>query len=163
MDQLKPENYAHQHKESLDWYRSRLDLWVAFCRKYRVADDSVALFDCDDGGFVQTKEIGKKRMRKVLCRSEAMEVTLRREGKIVVDVAFSFLIVSIVAEPRNIHAHEANVVGKLSALGEQSDFAKEFGKHFSRWQPDAFAHRSNQALATVDFIVGCFRFYFAGT
>jgi hypothetical protein len=85
MDQLKPENYAYHHKESLDWYRSRLDLWVAFCRKYRVADDSVPLFDCDDGGFVQTKEIGKKRMRKVLCRSEAMEVMMRREGKIVVD------------------------------------------------------------------------------
>ena len=46
-------------------------------------------------------------------------------------IAFSFLIVSIVAEPRNIHAHEAYVVGKLSALGEQSDLAKEFGKHFS--------------------------------
>src|ERR1700693_531186 len=73
-------------------------------------------------------------------------------------IACSFLMVSIVAEPRNIHAHKAYVVGKPSALGEQSDLAKEFGKHFSRWQSDAFAHRSNQALATVDFIVVCFHF-----
>ena len=70
-------------------------------------------------------------------------------------IALSFLpsmhIVSIVAEPRNIHAHEAYVVGKLSALGEQSDLAEEFGKHFSRWQPDAFAHRSNQAARDCRF------------
>jgi hypothetical protein len=32
----------------------------------------------------------------------------------------------MVAEPRNIHAHEANVVGKLSALGEQSDSHSQF-------------------------------------
>ena len=56
MNRFKPENYTYPQKESLDWYRSRLDLWVAFCRKYRVAEYSVPLFDCDEGGFVRTRE-----------------------------------------------------------------------------------------------------------
>jgi hypothetical protein len=49
--------------------------------EFRVTEDSVPLFDCDEGGFVQTKKIGKTRMRKVLCRSEAMEIMMRREAK----------------------------------------------------------------------------------
>jgi hypothetical protein len=53
----EPDDYEYRHSESLDWPSSRLDLWIAFCQKYRVAEDSVPLFDCDDGGFVQTTDI----------------------------------------------------------------------------------------------------------
>jgi hypothetical protein len=52
---------------------------------YRVSEDSVPLFDCDEANFVQAKEIGKSRPRKVLCKSAAMEALMRREAKTVVD------------------------------------------------------------------------------
>jgi hypothetical protein len=66
MNPLEPENYADHRHETSDWHRSRLDLWIAFCQKFRVAEDSVPLFDCDEAGFVRTKEIGKPRPRKLL-------------------------------------------------------------------------------------------------
>ena len=79
MNPFEPENCADQEKETLDWQRSRRDLWVAFFRKYRVAEDSVPLFDCEEGGFVRTREIGKPRPRKLLRRSEAMEIMMQPE------------------------------------------------------------------------------------
>src|SRR5215469_14863798 len=72
-------------KEFSDWLRSRLELWNSFCRTYRVAEDSVPLFECDEENFVQTKEVGKSRPRKVLRRSAAMEALIRTEAKTVVD------------------------------------------------------------------------------
>jgi hypothetical protein len=63
---------------------------------------------------------------------------------------------SSVAQSPNIHSHEAYVIGELSALGELSNFAKKFSEQFRRRQPDALAYCSNQAIATVHFVVGCF-------
>ena len=85
MNEFILEKYSHQPGESSDWHRSRLDLWIRFCQKHQVAEDSVPLFECDESGFVQTKEVGKSRPRKVLCRSAAMETMMRREAKKVAD------------------------------------------------------------------------------
>jgi hypothetical protein len=85
MNPFEPENWADHKKETSDWHPSRLDLWIAFCQKYQVAESSVPLFDCDKDGFVKTKKRGKTRMRKVLCRGEAMEIMMRSEAKKVVD------------------------------------------------------------------------------
>jgi hypothetical protein len=85
MNPLEPENCADHRHETSDWHRSRLDLWIAFCQKFRVAEDSVPLFDCDEAGFVRTKEIGKPRPRKLLRRSEAMETMMCRESSKAVD------------------------------------------------------------------------------
>lgn len=68
-----------------DWDFGRLELWNAFCRRYRVLDDSVPLFECDENDVVLTKEIGRSRPRKILLRSGAMEEIMRREAKKVVD------------------------------------------------------------------------------
>jgi hypothetical protein len=85
MNPFNTENYASHQKETSDWHRSRLDLWVAFCRKFRIAEDSVPLFDCDEDGFVRTREIGNPRPRKLLRRSEAMETMMCRESRKAVD------------------------------------------------------------------------------
>jgi hypothetical protein len=68
-----------------DWNCSRLELWNSFCRKFRIAEDSVPLFECDENNLVLTKEIGTSRPRKILVRSSAMEDMMRREAKKVVD------------------------------------------------------------------------------
>ena len=85
MNTFEPENWADHQKKTSDWHRSRLDLWVAFCRKFRVAEDSVPLFDCDEDGFVRTREIGNPRPRKLLRRSEAMETMMCQEARKAVD------------------------------------------------------------------------------
>ena len=85
MNPFEPENCADHRHETSDWHRSRLDLWIAFCQKFRVAEDSLPLFDCDDAGFVRTKEIAKPRPRKFLRRSEAMETSMCRESRKVGD------------------------------------------------------------------------------
>jgi hypothetical protein len=81
MNTFEPENWADHQKKTSDWHRSRLDLWVAFCRKFRVAEDSVPLFDCDEDGFVRTKEIGNPRPRKLLRRSGTMETMMCQEAR----------------------------------------------------------------------------------
>jgi hypothetical protein len=85
MDQFIATNDSPCGKEFSDWHRSRLELWNSFCQAYGVAEDSVPLFECDEDGFVQTKEVGKSRPRKVLRRSAAMEALMRREAKTVVE------------------------------------------------------------------------------
>jgi hypothetical protein len=72
-------------KEFSDWHRSRLELWNSFCQAYGVVEHSVPLFECDQDHFVQTKEVGKSRPRKVLRSSAAMEALMRREVTTVVD------------------------------------------------------------------------------
>jgi hypothetical protein len=60
-------------------------LWEAFCRRYRIAEESVPLFATDNAGHVQTKSWGKAS-RPILCRSEEMEALVRREtAKLVAD------------------------------------------------------------------------------
>jgi hypothetical protein len=68
-----------------EWYESRLRLWNSFCQTYQVAEQTAPLFECDENGIVQIKELGKTRRRKVLCRSAAMESMMRREVKILAD------------------------------------------------------------------------------
>src|SRR5258708_8879587 len=85
MDQFVAARDPRCGKEFSDWHRSRLELWNSFCQAYRVGEDSVPLFECDEHHFVQTNEVGKSRPRKVLRRSTAMEALMRREAKTVVD------------------------------------------------------------------------------
>jgi len=85
MDQFVAVNDSRRRKEFSDWHRSRLELWNSFCQAYRVAEDSVPLFECVEHYFVQTKGVGKSRPRKGLRRSAAMEALMRREAKTVVD------------------------------------------------------------------------------
>jgi hypothetical protein len=85
MDQFIPERYSQRSEDASDSLRSRLKLWTSFCRTYRVAEDSVPLFECDENGFVQTKEVAKARPRKLLRRSAVMETIMRQESRKVVD------------------------------------------------------------------------------
>jgi hypothetical protein len=85
MDQFIAIDDSRSGNQFSNWHRSRLELWKSFCQTYRVAEDSVPLFECDENHFVQTKEVGKSRPRKVLRRSAAMEALMRREVKTVVD------------------------------------------------------------------------------
>jgi hypothetical protein len=85
MDQFIAVNNSHYREEPSDWHRSRLELWHSFCQTYSAAEDSVPLFECDEHDFVQTKEVGRSRPRKVLRRSAAMETLMRREAKKIVD------------------------------------------------------------------------------
>jgi hypothetical protein len=85
LKQEAPENVASHGLRSIDWHRSRFDLWHLFCERYRVAEDSVPLFECDESGLVLTKEIGTARRRKILRRSSAMEAMMRQEAKKAID------------------------------------------------------------------------------
>jgi hypothetical protein len=71
MDQFAVVRDSYLAKEFSAWHRSRLELWNSFCRMYSFPEDSVPLFECDEDNFVQTKEVGKSRPRKVLRRSAA--------------------------------------------------------------------------------------------
>ena len=87
-DHTTPESYPNDGLRSIDWDRSRLQLWNSFCQRYGVREDSVPLFECDESGMVLTKEIGTVRPRKILQRSAAMEALMRREtDKVVGDLA----------------------------------------------------------------------------
>ena len=68
-----------------NWASSRLGLWSLFCGKYRILEDSVPLFECDENNLVLSKQIGASRWRKILLRSAAMEEMMRREAQKVVD------------------------------------------------------------------------------
>jgi hypothetical protein len=57
MDQFDVIADSDRAKEFSDWHRSRLGLWNSFCRLYRVSEDSVPLFECDEDNLVQTKEV----------------------------------------------------------------------------------------------------------
>ena len=48
-------------------------LWDHFCRKMKIADERIPLFDVDSGLVVSTRTIGSSNIRSVLRRSEAME------------------------------------------------------------------------------------------
>jgi FRG domain len=54
---------------SVDWSPSRLDLWRTVCLRYRVGEDSVPVFECDEQGYVLTKEIGEHTASKRFCRA----------------------------------------------------------------------------------------------
>jgi hypothetical protein len=81
MNPVGPENCADHQKETSDRHPSRRAVWVAFCEKYGVAENSELLFDCDEAGFVRTREIGNPRPRKLLRRSAAMEAMMCEEAR----------------------------------------------------------------------------------
>jgi hypothetical protein len=68
MDQTTPDSIPGDGVRSIDWNRSRLQLWHSFCQRYRVGEDSVPLFECDESGSVLSKEVGSARRRKILQR-----------------------------------------------------------------------------------------------
>jgi hypothetical protein len=84
MDKTTPDSISGSIVQSIDWNRSRLELWNSFCQRYSVGEDSVPLFECDENGFVQSKEIGGLRRRKILQRTSAMEALMRQEANKVV-------------------------------------------------------------------------------
>jgi hypothetical protein len=84
IDKTTPDNISVPLLQPIDWNRSRLALWNSFCRRYRVGEDSVPLFECDASGLVLAKEIGAARRRRILQRSLAMETLMRQEVEKVV-------------------------------------------------------------------------------
>jgi hypothetical protein len=80
-DPLAPSPKDDHSERFADWGRSRLALWRSFCQRYRVSEESVPLFECDESGFVLTKEIGISRRRNILQRSSAMEALMRKEAE----------------------------------------------------------------------------------
>ena len=84
-DQTAPDRIGNHGGRSMNWSGSRLELWDSFCKRYRIGEESVPLFECDESGFVLSKEIGTARRRKILRRSSAMEALMRQEVKRVVD------------------------------------------------------------------------------
>jgi hypothetical protein len=85
MDQTTPDTILGQGVRSTEWNLSRLRLWHSFCQRYRVGEDSVPLFECDEDGLVLSREIGTGRRRKILQRSSAMEALMRQEAKKAID------------------------------------------------------------------------------
>jgi len=59
-------------------------IWDDFCTVHQIADGSVRLFASDKLGFVETKEIGKKKKRRVLVRHDDMEKLILRETDILI-------------------------------------------------------------------------------
>ena len=51
MDQMTPDYIGSQCERSINWSRSRFDLWRSFCQRYRVGENSVPLFESDENGF----------------------------------------------------------------------------------------------------------------
>lgn len=49
------------------------ELWDQWCKEQKIAEQGVPLFECDDQLIVQTKTIGLKSKRPVLCRHQDME------------------------------------------------------------------------------------------
>ena len=49
------------------------ELWDRWCKEQKIAEQGVPLFECDDQLIVQTKTIGLKSKRPVLCRHQDME------------------------------------------------------------------------------------------
>ena len=89
--------------------------------------DAVPLFDCDKDGFVQTKEIGKTRMRKVLCRSEAIEIMMRGEvTKVVEDHRHATSHYDGIIYIMHTRSSEGSVVpryiGKSETVGRRLEF-----------------------------------------
>ena len=64
----------------------------------------------------------------------------------------------VVAAPSDIHPHKANVIGKIVPVGEVPDFAKKFRNQICCGQVNALLHSGNQAVPTVDFLVGRLHF-----
>jgi hypothetical protein len=84
MDETVPRFDQNNCERPVDWGRRRLALWRSFCQTYRVSEESVPLFECDEGGFVLTKEIGASWRRRILQRSSAMEALMRKEAEKVI-------------------------------------------------------------------------------
>jgi hypothetical protein len=74
-----------ENQPGSEWHRSRLKLWDSSCRRHRIPEGSVPLFECDSRNIVLTKEIGIGRRQKVLRRSSLMEAIMRAEAQKAVD------------------------------------------------------------------------------
>jgi hypothetical protein len=59
-------------------------IWDDFCTVHQIVDGSVQLFASDKFGFVETKEIGKNKKRRVLVRHDDMEKLILRETDILI-------------------------------------------------------------------------------
>jgi hypothetical protein len=60
-------------------------IWDDFCAVHHIAVNSVRLFASDKFGFVETREIGKKKKRRVLIRHGDMEKLILRETDILIN------------------------------------------------------------------------------
>ena len=150
---------------SIDWSRSRLDLWRSFCQRYRVGEESVPLFECDESGFVLSKEIGTARRRKILQRSSAMEALMRREAKTAAeDHKAAIGLYDGIIYLMHTRGSDGGVVscyiGKAETVGKTSGVlsanlmriatdTSKFGRWASRiaWKP-AFGDKANYTLVS---------------
>jgi hypothetical protein len=137
MNPVEPENCADHQKETSDRPPSRRALWVAFCEKYGVAENSELLFDCDEAGFVRTREIGNPRPRKLLRRSAARETMMCEEARKAVGYDGIIYIMHTgysdgVIVPRYIRKSET--AGKTSGVPSVNLLRLETDKSkFGRW------------------------------
>jgi len=137
MNPFEAENCAENRKETSDRHPGRRALWVAFCEHYGVAENSELLFDCDEAGFVRTREIGNPRPRKLLCRSAAMETMMCEEARKAVGYDGIIYIMHTgysdgVTEPRYIGKSET--AGKTTGVPSVNLLRLETDKSkFGRW------------------------------
>ena len=125
MDGTTPDCIPRHDSRPADWNNSRRQLWNSFCQRYRVGEDSVPLFECDENGLVLIKEIGTVRRRKILRRSAAMETLMRQEAEKVVSdhKAATGIYDGIIYV---MHTREANggvvpcYIGKSETVGKAS-------------------------------------------
>jgi hypothetical protein len=61
------------------------EIWDNFCDRMKIFDSSVKLFKESERLVVETKEIGVKLRRHVLCRNEKMEKLIKKETDLLVD------------------------------------------------------------------------------
>src|SRR5258708_34202662 len=124
-DRLAPSPKDDNSERFVDWGRSRLALWRSFCQRYRVSEESVPLFECDESGFVLTKEIGISRRREILKRRSAMEALMRKEvAKVVEDHKAATALYDGIIYMMHIKGDDGEVgpcyIGKSETLGKTS-------------------------------------------
>lgn len=125
LDPLAPNPKDENSKRSIDWDCSRLSLWRSFCQRYRISEESVPPFECDEGRFVLTKEIGISRRRKILKRSPAMDALMRKEvAKVVEDHKAATALHDGIIYMMHFKGDDGEVVpcyiGKSETLGKTS-------------------------------------------
>jgi hypothetical protein len=134
-------------------------LWDSFCARHGVLIDSVPLFALSDEQFVRTKEIGRANIRRVLCRSEAMEALIRQAASTLVDNwekgarqfdGLIYMVGTIEDEAfAPLYIGKAEVAGKTPGVlsanlkGVQTDTSK-----FARWG-DGYAYHIGDLSACV--------------
>ena len=84
-------------------------IWNEFCTTHSIATNNVPLFETSSGLAVKTKQIGKTKLRNILCRSPEMDTLIRAECAKLIDdwkqKAFAYdglIYMMLVEEPEGV-------------------------------------------------------------